>query len=222
LAAKNGRVVVLALTYEGGGGVLLAADPVYFRNRAWRNTDAPYFMIPLLTPARRGPLVWDEYHQGFADASGATGVLWQWLWRSPAGWAILQLAAVALVWLAVTAVRFGPAQQVIERRRRSPLEHVDALAAGLEGANGANTAVDLIISGLRRRLSRTGQTGAGDVATWLAALELALHTARGRAAARVLQRLRKEPGGAERVLAAAQAVEDVWQDLRPAPIPAPS
>lgn len=224
LAALDGRAVVLALTFEGGGRVLLAADPVYFRNRAWRDTDAAHFMIPLLVPAPkgRGPLVWDEYHQGFANATGATGVLWQWLWRSPAGWAILQLAAVALVWLAVTAVRFGPAEQVIERRRRSPLEHVDALAAGLEGANGANTAVDLIISGLRRRLSRTGQTGAGDVATWLAALELAMPTARGRAAARVLQRLRKEPGGAERVLAAAQAVEDVWQDLRPASIPASS
>jgi len=181
-------------------------------------------MVPLLAPSpgRRGPLVWDEYHQGFAAATGATAVLWAWLWRSPAGWAILQLAAVALVWLAVTAVRFGPAQAVIERRRRSPLEHVDALAIGLEGANGTDTAVDLILSGLRRRLSRSGQVGGGNVASWLAALELALPTARGRAAARLLQRLRRGTGGAERVLAAAQAVEDVWQDLRAVPIPAPS
>lgn len=224
LASEDGRAVVLALSYKGGGRVLVVADPVYFRNRAWRDTDAPYFVVPLLvpTPERRGPLVWDEYHQGFATATGASGVLWTWLWRSPAGWAILQLTAVTLVWLAVTAVRFGPAQAVIERRRRSPLEHLDALATGLEGANGADTAVDLILSGLRRRLSRTGQAGGGDVASWLAALELALPTARGRAAARVLQRLRKDTGGAERVLAAAQAVEDVWQDLRPAPIPARS
>jgi hypothetical protein len=42
-----------------------------------------------------------------------------------------------------------------------------------------------------------------------------LPSARGRAAARSLLRLRQEPDGAERVLAAAQAVEDVWQDLRP-------
>src|SRR5438034_6802331 len=57
------------------------------------------------------------------------------------GWAILQLLGVALVALAVAAVRFGPARSVIERRRRSPLEHEEALAAGLEGAGGVDTAV---------------------------------------------------------------------------------
>jgi hypothetical protein len=216
LATVDGRPVILRLGFERDGHLLLVADPVYFRNRAWRETDAAYFMIPLLVPQRRGPLVWDEYHQGFGGAvRGADDVLWEWLWRSPVGWAILQLAAVALVWLAVRAVRFGPARSVIERRRRSPLEHVEALAAGLEGARGADTAIELIITGLRRRLSRGGILGAGDVASWLAALELALPTAQGRAAARRLQRLRTEPGSGERVLAAAQAVEDVWQDLRP-------
>jgi hypothetical protein len=221
LATADGRPVILRLAFEREGRLLLVADPVYFRNRAWRETDAAYFMIPLLVPPRQGPLVWDEYHQGFAGAvRGADDVLWEWLWRSPVGWAILQLAAVALVWLAVQAVRFGPARSVIERRRRSPLEHVDALAAGLEGARGADTAIDLIITGLRRRLSRGGHLGAGDVTSWLAALELALPTAEGRAAARRLQRLRTEPGGGERVLAAAQAVEDVWQDLRPVSRPA--
>jgi hypothetical protein len=99
---------------------------------------------------------------------------------------------------------------------------VDALAAGLEGARGTAVAVDLIISGLRRRLSRTGHLGSSDVGTWLGALQLVLSSARGRAAARRLQQLRNEPGGPERVLAAAQAVEDVWQDLRPARIPARS
>lgn len=226
LTLRDGRLVAVALTFERGGRLVLVADPGYFRNRSWRDTDAPYFLIPLLTPPpeRRGPLVWDEYHQGFDNVTrGPTSILWEWLWRSPTGWAILQLAAVVLVWLAVTAVRFGPARSVIERRRRSPLEHADALAVGLEGATGgADTAVDLIISGLRRRLSRTGHIGSADVAGWLAALQLALPTARGRAAARRLQHLRKERGGAERVLAAAQAVEDVWQDLRPASIPAPS
>jgi len=44
---------------------------------------------------------------------------------------------------------------------------------------------------------------------------LSLPTAAGRAAARRLQRITTQPGGAERVLAAAQAVEDVWEELRP-------
>jgi hypothetical protein len=169
----------------------------------------------LLQPHRRGALVWDEYHQGWKQGRGATAALAQWARRTPAGWLLLQVGAVVLIGLAVKAVRFGPALAVVDRRRRSPLEHVEALAAGLEGAGGAATAVDLLVAGLRRRLSRTGQPATGDVAPWLAALELALPSARGRAAARSLLRLRQEPDGAERVLAAAQAVEDVWQDLRP-------
>jgi hypothetical protein len=135
--------------------------------------------------------------------------------RSPAGWLLLQLSVVGLVWLAVTAVRFGPPRPVLDRRRRSPLEHVEALAAGLEGASGADTAVLLMISGLRRRLSRTAQPIRGDLGQWLRTLELVLPGARGRAAARRLQETLAKPGGAERVLAAAQAVEDVWQALHP-------
>src|SRR5881396_2898089 len=117
--------------------------------------------------------------------------------------------------LGVAAVRFGPARSVIERRRRSPLEHVEALAAGLEGAGGVDTAVGLTVSGLRRRLGRVGLLPAGAERAWLAALELALPTPTGRNAVRRLQRTINEPGGPERALAAAQAVEDVWEELRP-------
>src|SRR6185503_13662260 len=188
-----------------------------------KETSVPYFLVPLLTPHRRGALVWDEYHQGFEEESAANAALWQWVISTPFGWALLQIAAVVLVWIAVTAVRFGPALAVIERRRRSPLEHVEALAAGLEGADGSGTAIDLVIAGLRRRLSRTGQPPSSDVGAWLESLQLALPTSRGREAAKKLQRLwrqpagrtGREPGGAERVLAVAQAVEDVWQDLSP-------
>ena len=128
---------------------------------------------------------------------------------------MLQLATVALLWIGVRAVRFGPARAVIERRRRSPLEHLEALAAGLEGAAGAGTAVALTVAGLRRRLHRTGRRPADDDRRWLAALELSLPTPRGRAAARRLWHITSDPGGGERVLAAAQAVEDVWEELRP-------
>ena len=62
-----------------------------------------------------------------------------------------------------------------------------------------------------------GQSARADVGPgqWLRTLELVLPGARGRAAARRLQDAMGKPGGAERVLAAAQAVEDVWQELHP-------
>ncbi|HEV8266276.1 MAG TPA: DUF4350 domain-containing protein [Gemmatimonadales bacterium] len=218
LAALDGRPLALRFHYSGGGTITLVADPGWFRNLVWRDTDVPYVVLPLLTPRRRGRVAWDEYHQGFGRAGPSlTAYTWEWLRHSPAGWAVLQLVAVGLVWLAVTAVRFGPARSVIERRRRSPLEHLEALAAGLESAAAVDTAVQRMVSGLRRRLRRTGEGNVGttQLKAWLASLELAMPSARGRAGVRRLQRLMSQPGGPERVLAAAQAVEDVWEELRP-------
>ena len=215
VAALSGRPVVLRLHYPGGGTITLASDVGWFRNQMWRDTDVPYVVLPLLIPARRGRVVWDEYHQGFGRESPSMAALtWDWLLHSPAGWAILQLVAVGLVWLAVTAVRFGPARSVIERRRRSPLEHLEALAAGLESAADSNTAVQRIVAGLRRRLSRAGQIGGADLRAWLETLELATTTPRGRGAVRRLRHLITQRGG-EHALDAAQAVEDVWEELRP-------
>ncbi len=217
LRLADGRPAALRLRYPGGGSVTLVADAGYFRNRTWRATDVPEFVVPLLVPSPRGrgPIVWDEYHQGFGEEGSVTGALEAWLAGTPGGWALLQLAAVLLVGLAVAAVRFGPARAVIERRRRSPLEHLEALAAGLEGAAGVETSIGLTVSGLRRRLGRAGVMRPDEQRSWLAALELALPTAAGRDAVRRLQRVIEEPGGPERVLAAAQAVEDVWEELRP-------
>jgi len=216
LRLTDGRPAVLRLDYGGGGSVTLFADPGYFRNRLWRSGNVPYFVTPLLVPARRGRVVWDEYHQGFGRGRSMTGVVLGWLVGTPGGWAITQLVGVLVVGLAVAGVRFGPARRGVATRRRSPLEHLEALAAGLEGAAGADTAVTLTVSGLRRRLGRTGLLRPDEQRSWLAALELALPTARARDAVRRLQRIITQPGGAERALAAAQAAEDVWEELRPA------
>src|SRR5438128_7645909 len=215
LRTEHGKPVILRLRYPGGGLVTLAADPGYFRNRAWRTTDVPPFMVPLLTPDTRGRVTWDEYHQGLGRGGSLEGAVLDWLARTPAGWALLQLAAVALVALAVAAVRFGPARAVIDRRRRSPLEHVEALAVSLQGAGGVDTAVALIVAGLRRRLGRAGVVQPDERRAWLSALELALPTTRARDAVRRLQQAETQPGGAERALVAAQALEDVWEELRP-------
>ena len=218
VAAVNGRPVVLRLRYEGGGTITLASDAGWFRNQVWRDTDVPYVVLPLLATTRAGRVVWDEYHQGFGQPSSTmAAITWDWLLQSPAGWAILQLVAVGLVWLAVTAVRFGPPREGVERRRRSPLEHLEALAAGLESAVDSDTAVQRIVGGLRRRLSRAGHVGNTDLKAWLATLELATTTPRGRGSVRRLRHLIIQRGGAapERALDAAQAVEDVWEELRP-------
>jgi len=220
VAALNNRPAILRLRYRGGGTITLAADRRWFTNRAWRDTDVPVALLPLLTPRaeRPGRVAWDEYHQGFGfgNQGSFAGHTWSWLHSTPAGWAILQLIAVALAWLAMTSVRFGPALSVIERRRRSPLEHLEALGAGLESAADADTAIQRLALGLRRRLSRAGHIGNGDVLPWLESLELAMRGPQGRAAVRRLHHLlTARDRDEQRVLLAAQAVEDVWEELRP-------
>ena len=223
VAAVNNRPVVMRLRYRDGGSVTLASDGGWFTNTVWRDTDVPMILLGVLTPSLEHPgrIAFDEYHQGFGEHRGASlsGQTWIWLTQSPAGWAILQLIAVALVWLATLAVRFGPAHAVIERRRRSPLEHLEALGAGLESAEDADTAVQRLALGLRRRLSRAGQplpATSGDLLPWLEGLELAMRAPSGRTAVRRLQHLlRARDRDETRVLDTAQAVEDVWEELRP-------
>jgi uncharacterized protein DUF4350 len=222
LTTLDGRPEAVALRFQGGGRVTLLADSRYVSNRDLKETDAALVVLPWLLADQPHGIVVDEYHLGFTRGSTLPGAMWRFLWSTPAGWAVLQLCIVGLIWLATVAVRFGPAREVVERRRRSPLEHVEALAAGLEGAGGADTAVALIVSGLQRRLSRTGQAARGEPRQWLAALELALPEVRGRRAVRRLRDALSKPGGDERVVAAAQAVEDVWEELRPRATPAGS
>jgi hypothetical protein len=215
VSTTDRRPVALRLRFRSGGEAILLADPQYVRNRALKETDAGLVVLPWMLNDHTRWVSVDEYHWGFGEGGSLMGASWAWLLSHPLGWAVLQLAGVALVALVVAAVRFGPPRGGIERRRRSPLEHLEALAAGLEGAGGVDTAVALTVSGLRRRLGRAGLMRADEQRSWLAALELALPTAAGRDAVGRLQRIIHEPGGPERALAAAQAVEDVWEQLRP-------
>jgi len=215
LGIRGGRPLAIRLGFPSGGEAILLADGGFLTNRSLKETDAGLAVLPWFADGRTRRVVVDEYHQGFGAGGSLLAASAAWLVGHPPGWAILQLVGVALVAIAVMAVRFGPPRAGVERRRRSPLEHLEALAAGLEGAGGVDTAVTLTVSGLRRRLGRAGALSVEGQRSWLAALELGLPTATGRNAVRELQRTINQPGGPERALAAAQAVEDVWEELRP-------
>src|SRR5262249_59233670 len=133
VVALNNRPAILRLRYRGGGTITLAADPVWFSNRAWRDTNLPIALLPPLTPppARPGRVAWDEYHQGFGsdDEISFSGRTWSWLRSNPARWAIPPLIAVGLAWLAMTAARLCAAPLVGERVRGSPLWDIEELAA---------------------------------------------------------------------------------------------
>jgi hypothetical protein len=117
--------------------------------------------------------------------------------------------------LLAAGVRFGPIRAGIERRRRSPLEHVRALATALAAARGHDVATGLIVQGLRRRLSRAGRIPRGEIGPWLDGLGSAVRTPRGRTALDTLTTITRRPATAGDVRDAADAVETLWEELTP-------
>ncbi len=214
LRTINDRPVAIRLGYAGGRTVTLVADDALFRNSILRRTAAGPIMLGLITPRYRRVMV-DEFHQGFA-ASGTSlaGATLGWSARSPWGWIVWQLVGVGVIALVASGIRFGPARQVILRRRRSPLEHVRALATALAAARGHETAVRLMAQGLRRRLSRAGRAGPADLDRWLAGLASSLHTERGRRALATLTEVSSGSPTNAGVLEAANAVETLWDELK--------
>jgi uncharacterized protein DUF4350 len=208
------RLVAVRLTYPDQRAVTLVADDRLFRNRTIRRTSAGELVLGLVAPRYRRVVV-DEYHHGYQSAGSLTGAALGWSARSPWGWIVWQLAAVGVVALLASGVRFGPVRSAIQRRRRSPMEHVRALATALAAARGQDVAVRLMIQGLRRRLSRSGRPSPADLDTWLRGLEPSVRTARGREALESLTAMTSRPPGADSVLLAANAVENLWEELKP-------
>ena len=214
LWTARGRPVVLRAALDDGRNVTLVADDRLFANRALRETAAGPFALGLVVP-RYDRVVVDEYHHGFDASRSLPGAAMGWMLRSPWGWGVLQLAVVGVLALLAAGVRFGPVRAGIERRRRSPLEHVRALATALAAARGHDVAVGLIVQGLRRRLSRAGRAPRGEVGAWLDGLASGVRTPRGRAALDTLTTITRRPASADDVRHAADAVETLWEELTP-------
>ena len=214
LESLREQPVVLRLSYPGGRQATLVADDGLFRNRTLRQTLAGGLVLGLVAGRYRRMIV-DEYHHGYSAAGSLGGAALGWSIRSPWGWMVWQLAVVGLIALVASGIRFGPVRSVIERRRRSPMEHVRALATALAAARGHDVAVRLMVQGLRRRLSRGGRPGSADLGTWLESLAPSIRTERGHEALATLSRTLRTSSDAAAVLAAGNAVETLWEELKP-------
>ncbi len=218
MTTTDGDAVAWRIDYDGGGGVLMLADSRLLSNEVLKETDAGIVVFPWLIEDGGIRVLVDEYHQGFGEGGSIFLAAWHWTRASPSGWMLVQLGLAGLLALAVSAIRFGPAIQMIERRRRSALEHLDALAVGLERAEGHDAAAALIAGGLKRRLAAgrwVQRLEAREHRDWLGSMMLAARNDEARAAVRDLSRLLQEHRSSERVLSIATTVEDVWEALRP-------
>lgn len=214
LRASSGAVLAARVYFEKGGTVTLVADGALFTNKALRDTPAGEFTLSLVPPYIDDLMV-DEYHHGFGVSSSLSGAILDWSTTHPWGWALWQAALVGVLALLVSMPRTGPIQALPRARRRSPLEHVAALARTLAATRGHDVAIVALVRGLRRRLSADGRPARDDPRAWLQGLAGRVRTDVARQAVARLMELTRPGRSAVDVLAAANAVEDVWQELRP-------
>jgi hypothetical protein len=165
LTTSGGDATVLAFRM-GEGGVVAWSDPEPLRNRSLRESGAAHAFARMaamsvsrgdtLRAAAGDTLRFDEYHQGYRDGGSAAGATLRFLREEPAGHAALQLGMAGMLLLLAAGWRFGAPVPPPPARRRSPLEHVEALAGAYRQAGARATARRLLLAGLARRLGRPG------------------------------------------------------------------
>jgi hypothetical protein len=173
----------------GRGEVVVLADAGFFRNLNVRNGSSAVFAIRVfewLDPEKVRAFVFDEYHQGFGERASMSGTILDALLHTAPGRVLLQLVVAGLILLLVYGVRPIAPLKRHSIERRSPLEHVGALARAYQQAEATRTSTQRLLRGLRRRRP-LGATGALDDDSYLSFIsarkpELAADVNRVRAA----------------------------------------
>ncbi len=152
---RGGEPVILGIPL-GRGRMVVAANAELFSNFVVREGDPAVRVVGLVDwlldgNGTRRTLVFDEYHHGFGTHASAIRVARRALLHTPAGRLLLQLAAAALILLIAIAVRPIRPSPRIRIERRSPLEHVTALARAYREARASDRATRLLVRGVRRR-----------------------------------------------------------------------
>ena len=151
----------------GKGRIVVIADPDLLRNDVlrvcrWGLDVVAARMLEYLAvgDAPRNRLVFDEYHQGFGTHPGTLRAIALYLARVPSGHVLLQALLGGLVLLLALGPRPLPAHDPERLERRSPLEHVQALAQAYARVGGTRTATTRLLRGLRRRVERGARSDA--------------------------------------------------------------
>jgi hypothetical protein len=180
--AAAGNVPVVVDFRLGKGRVIAWADAAPLVNRSLKGSRAALLFARTAADAADGKALWfDEYHHGFGGGGGTLDGTLRFLARQGAGHATLQVAVALLGLLLLFGRRFGAPLLPPPPRRRSPLEHVDALAGAYRQAGARTTARRLLLAGLARRLGRRvppGAQGEGELLQRLAAHPTAGEAAR--------------------------------------------
>jgi hypothetical protein len=160
--SRASRAAAVGFSY-GLGRIVVGGDPDLLRNDVLRacgyGVDVPAVrMLEYLRDGGAVPrnrIVFDEYHQGYGAQPGTMRAIASYLGGTPSGHLLFQLLGAGLVLLLALAPRAVPPSHVERIERRSPLEHVDALARAYAQVGATRTAMQRLLRGLRRRVERS-------------------------------------------------------------------
>lgn len=156
LTTAEGRPAAVVFR-QGNGTVVAWSDPKLLSNRTLREGGRPLVFARAASEATADgdSVVFDEYHQGYRAGGGPVRATLRFVRRTAPGHAALQVAVAGLGLLLLLGRRFGAPVELRRGRRRSPLEHVDALSAAYRRADARSTVRRLLVAGLARRLGRS-------------------------------------------------------------------
>lgn len=145
------------------GGILFLADAAALSNQRLAESShalvAARALLELAGPG--GRVAFSEYHLGNDGRGTVLGQLRVLLLESALGRVAMYAGAVGVLLLLLGGVRFGAPVPVEVVDRRSPLEHVDALAGIYRSAGAHGTVARHLVQGAARR---AGWSGTGDLA----------------------------------------------------------
>ncbi|MCC6241807.1 MAG: hypothetical protein IT353_03155 [Gemmatimonadaceae bacterium] len=150
----------------GRGRLVVAGDPDVLRNDALRDCsfglDLPAVAaLSYLSEDEHEPrrtIVFDDYHLRRIRPVGLMDVVSDYLVSTGSGRTFLQIGVAGLLLLLAMAPRMLPPRRDQWIARRSPLEHVDALARAYLHINATRTGVTDLVRGLERRVGASAQS----------------------------------------------------------------
>lgn len=210
LASTGGTPVVVDFRL-GKGRVIAWSDALPLVNGRLKTSRAALLFARTAADAADGRAVWfDEYHHGFESGTGIVRGTVRFLLGERWGHAALQVTVALLGVLLLFGRRFGAPLPPPPVRRRSPLEHVEALAGAYRQAGARDTARRLLLAGMARRLGRrVAHTPAAEQEL---IQRLAAHPTAGDAARQLEQEWRKGRGAS--LLALSREVDRTIEEVK--------
>ena len=151
--ALRRRPAVLGLPL-GRGRVVAVGDPWIVRNQLLDEEKLvvlPERMLEWSAPSTSARVVFDEYHHGMGRHANVFGAMKRALSATPVGRVALQVMLAGLVLLIALGTRPIPPRPRMRVERRSPFEHVGALARAYSQIGATRLAARRLVRGLRRR-----------------------------------------------------------------------